>query len=199
MLNVYDPKTHAIANPEYNFLNVGKIIWKQTYERIQTKQYPDYITEYRDHFKITDEDIEAQFELVADVIDGLLERKFDGDRLLDEPYLTAALRLTKWKERLNWKAMAVFDMIANQGTLAYWFCAAVAHFQQPDINAQDPGSLKNLIHHKTKDAFDKLFAQAPEKSTATDEENAENKCRTFGDDGETGRCGGKCCGGHCGD
>jgi hypothetical protein len=154
--NVYEARTGAIANPEYNFLNVGKIIWKQSLERIQNKQYPPYIEEYIKHFNITDDDIASQFDLIADLIDGLLKRDFDRKLLENETMLAAALRIVNWEERFNWKAMGVFDMIASQGTLAYWFISVVAHLQQKDIDAQDPGSLYRAIERNVRNAHETI-------------------------------------------
>jgi hypothetical protein len=149
---MYDQKTGAFVNPEYNLLNLGKPIWKQTFERIIAKQYPPYIDEYIKIMEVTDKDLIQQFELIVDLVEGLLERKFDKERLEDENWLDTAMRVINWDSRFNWKAMGVFDMIANQGTIGLWFMAVVAHFQQPDIEAQDPGSLRGLIDGKIKEA-----------------------------------------------
>jgi hypothetical protein len=152
MLNIYEQKTGAFANPEFNLLNLGKSVWKQSFQRIVDRSYPPYVRDYIEMMGVTDEELIQQFELVVDLVEGLLERKFDKERLENENWLDTGMRVVNWDSRFNWRAMAVFDMIANQGMIALWFMSIVEHFQQPDIEAQDPGSLRGLIDAKISEA-----------------------------------------------
>jgi hypothetical protein len=127
-------------------------LYVQIFERIAQKQFPTYVQEFIDTRVITNERIIAQQQLIADLFDGLLKGEYE--RSPDMDYLHKAMQDCHWKERFDWEAMAVFDMLASQSLLATWFLAVADLYSEADVQAQDPGELRKIIDTQCRRAVD---------------------------------------------
>jgi hypothetical protein len=162
MLNVRDKVSNALVNPAFNFLNVGQGIWKQTFERILEKRYAPYVEQYIQEKNLTEERIISQLGLIADVVDALLGRKFEIEG--KETVYDAAFRYAHWKERFDWEAMTVFDMVASQSTISFWLFELGAVCGEEDYLLNNPGQLTAMLEQyprRSQRVYDKLHKEEP--------------------------------------
>jgi hypothetical protein len=166
--NVRDPKSGAIVHPQYNMCSVMYRLYTQIFESISSETYPDYIRQHIADKGITKERIAAQQRLISDMLDGLLEKQYQREEGIS--YVRAAMNICKWSERFDWEAMAVFDMLASQSMIAYWFNTVADLFNEADIRAQSPGELRSIIDSKTKEAVSTVCGDTPENEEPNSEE-----------------------------
>jgi hypothetical protein len=152
ILNIRDPKTRASILPQYNILNIMYRLYTQVFQRLEDGRYPPYIREYIDARNITPARIEAQRQLIADLLDGLLNKEYQRSDEMD--YLRKAMADCRWKERFDWEAMSVFDTLASQSMLATWFLTIADLYTDRDIQAQGAGELREIIDRRCKQAVE---------------------------------------------
>lgn len=141
--NIRDPKTLATAHPYYNMINVVYRLYVQIFERIELGQYPPYIKEYMETFDITPDRITGQQRLIADLLDGLMLKEYPRDDSMS--YLRKAMQDCGWKDRFDWRAMGVFDLLASQSLLAYFFGVFADLACEVDLEFQTPGELREIV------------------------------------------------------
>jgi hypothetical protein len=141
--NVRDPRTRASVHPQYNMLNVVYRLYVQIFERIENGEYPPYISTYIDERKVTTERIRSQQRLIADLIDGLMAKEYTRDPVMT--YLRKAMADCRWTERYDWEAMGVFDLLASQSLLAYFFLVFADLAGEDDVQAQNAGELREIV------------------------------------------------------
>jgi len=141
--NIRDPKTGASVLPQYNLLNLGYQAYIQVFERIKNREYPDYINTYMEKSGMTLDRVSAQMQLIADLLDGLFAKEYSRDESMS--YLHKAMQDCRWRERFDWEAMAVFDMLASQAMLAHYFLAIADLVTESEIRAQNPGELREIV------------------------------------------------------
>ena len=137
-------------HPQYNMLNVGYQLIVQIFERIENGQYPPYIDQYMTDQGITKTQVLEQQKLIADLLDGLFAKEYTRDPSMT--YMRAAMQQCNWKERFDWKAMAVFDMLASQSFLTYYFLTIADLASAEDVAAQNPGQLREIVGRLAKRA-----------------------------------------------
>ena len=143
VINIRDPRTRASVHPQYNMLNVVYRLYVQIFERIENKEYPPYILTYMAERNVTSERIRNQQRLIADLIDGLTAKEYTREPGMS--YLRKAMADCRWAERFDWEAMAVFDMLASQSLLAYFFLVFADLAGEEDIQAQNAGELREIV------------------------------------------------------
>jgi hypothetical protein len=156
--NIRDKKTKASVLPQYNIINIMYRLYVQIFKRISQKQYPPYVQQFIEANLITSERILSQQQLIADLFDGLLKGEYE--RSPDMNYLHKAMTDCRWKERFDWAAMGVFDMLTSQSLLATWFLTIADLYSEADVQAQNPGELRELIDkqcHLAVEGADKLL------------------------------------------
>lgn len=153
--NIRDPKTLATAHPYYNMMNVVYRLYVQIFERIELGQYPPYVTEYMDAFGITPERIVEQQRLIADLLDGLMLKEYLRDESMS--YLRKAMQDCRWQGRFDWQAMGVFDLLASQSMLAYFFGTFADLACDLDIEFQTPGELREIVDRLCRRATDHYY------------------------------------------
>ena len=141
--NVRDPKTRASIHPQYNMLNVVYRLYVQIFERIESGQFPDYLRDFMERHEITPERLLSQQKLIADLIDGLLQKEYAREPA--QSYLRKAMKDCRWAERSDWEAMMVFDHLASQSLLSYFFLIFADLASEEDIAAQNPGELREIV------------------------------------------------------
>lgn len=144
VFNVREPNTRASIHPQYNMLNVVYRLYVQIFERIEKGQFPDYVHTYMEQHQVTPERIAGQQRLIADLIDGLLAKEYTRDPAMT--YLRKAMQDCRWAERFDWEAMGVFDLLASQSILAYYFLAFADLASEEDVKAQNPGELREIVN-----------------------------------------------------
>jgi len=159
VFNIRDSKTRASVHPQYNMLNVVYRLYVQIFERIEKGQYPPYIDAYMTERGITKERIAEQQRLVADLLDGLFAKEYT--RETGTSYLRTAMKDCRWAERFDWEAMAVFDMLASQSLLAYYFGAIADLSSEEDITAQNAGQLREIVDRLCKRTVDQVMETNP--------------------------------------
>jgi hypothetical protein len=150
VFNVRDRKTEATILPQYNTLNIMYRLYVEIFDRIRNDQIPEYLKEYMRENGITKEQVTEQQQLISDLLDGLLEERYQRDPAMD--YLHASMEQCRWKERFNWKVMLVFDALASGAMMATWFNTIADLYCEADIKAQNPGELRELIDTNCKKA-----------------------------------------------
>jgi hypothetical protein len=156
--NVRDKKTNASVLPQYNVVNITYRLYVQIFKRIAEKQFPDYVQQFIDSQNITQERISEQQRLISDLFDGLLNKEYS--RSPDMNYLRKAMEDCHWKDRFDWAAMAVVDMLVSQSLLATMFLTISDIYSESDIVAQSPGELRSIIDQQCRravEAADKLL------------------------------------------
>jgi len=141
--NIRDPKTGASVLPQYNLLNLGYRAYVEVFERILNREYPDYIDVYMEKNGITTERMMDQMQLIADLLDGLFAKEYSRDESVN--YLHKAMRDCRWRDRFDWEAMAVFDMLSSQAWLASYFLAVADLVTESEIRAQNAGELREIV------------------------------------------------------
>jgi len=141
--NIRDPRTRASVHPQYNMLNVVYRLYVQIFERIENGEYPPYISTYINERNVTTERIRNQQRLIADLIDGLMAKEFTRDPGMS--YLRKAMTDCRWAERYDWEAMGVFDLLASQSLLAYFFLVFADLASEEDVQAQNAGELREIV------------------------------------------------------
>ena len=168
--NIREPKTEASVLPQYNVLNFGYRMYVQMFERIEKKEYPDYIDVYREKHGVTDDRIQSQMQLIADLLDGMAAGEYVSDKSM--AYLHKAMQDCRWQDRFDWEAMAVFDMLASQSMLAFYFVAMSEVITESEIKAQNMGELRKIIDRLCRQSSEiiirRIITDRPEN-----EENAE--------------------------
>ena len=143
VVNIRDPHTRASIHPQYNMLNVVYRLYVQIFERIENENYPPYIATYRIERNVTTERLRNQQQLIADLIDGLMAREYTRDAGMS--YLRKAMADCRWGERFDWEAMGVFDMLASQSLLAYFFLVFADLASEEDTQVQNAGELREIV------------------------------------------------------
>ena len=152
VFNARHQKTMASVHPQYNLLNFGYQLYVQIFERLESGEVPDYIKEYRETNGITDERLLAQKKLIADLLDGLFAKEYTRDPSME--YLRKCMQDCNWYERFDWQAMAVFDMLASQATLASYFSAIADLASAQDIEVNGLGELREIVKRQSQRAVD---------------------------------------------
>jgi len=144
VVNVRDARSGASVHPQYNILNVMYSMYVQVFKNIEEGNVSPDIKDYIERNSITSAQIVSQQALIADLLDGLLSGRFEREE--GTPHVLQAMNDCDWYNRVNWSAMAVFDMLASRSMLGYWFNAAADLFNEEDIRAQSPGQLTEIIN-----------------------------------------------------
>jgi hypothetical protein len=150
--NFRDPRTLASIHPQYNLLSVVYRLYVQIFERIEHRQFPPYIETYMERNGVTWDRVLEQQRLIADMFDGLLAQEHTWDSSLS--YLRKAMQDTRWHDRFDWEAMAVFDMLANQALFAYAYGAIADLVSAEDITAMNAGELREIVDRLCRRAAD---------------------------------------------
>jgi len=143
VINIRDPRTRASVHPQYNMLNVVYRLYVQIFERIENGEYPPYISTYINERNVTTERVRNQQRLIADLIDGLMAKEFTRDPGMS--YLRKAMADCRWTERYDWEAMGVFDLLASQSLLAYFFLVFADLASEEDVQTQNAGELREIV------------------------------------------------------
>lgn len=150
VVNIRHYETKASVHPQYNMINVVYRLYVQIFERIEKKQYPDYVNIYMEANGITMERVLLQKKLIADLLDGLLSKEYTREPGTE--YLRKAMRDCRWSERFDWAAMTVFDMLASQSMLAYFFNVFAELASEEDVKAQNPCELREIVDRQCRHA-----------------------------------------------
>jgi hypothetical protein len=143
VVNIREPETGASVLPQHHILNVMYELYVQIFDRIAKKQYPAYIEEYRERHGVDEERIVNQQRLIHDLADGLFAGRYTRDSSM--AYLDKAMKECRWEERFDWEAMAVFDMLASQSLLAYFWTAVSDLASEEYLKAHSAGELRPLV------------------------------------------------------
>lgn len=152
VVNIRDPKTGASVHPQYNMLNVVYRLYVQIFQRIELGHYPEYVREYMEKNHVTIERITSQQSLIADLLDGLFAKEYT--REAGTSYLRKAMKDCRWSERFDWEAMAVFDMLASQSLLAYYFGVIAEVASEEDVTAHSAAELRLIVDRMSQRAIE---------------------------------------------
>ena len=166
VMNIRDAKSRGSVHPQYNMLNVVYRLYVQIFERIEKGQYPPYIAQYMVEHEIDCKRIHRQQQLIADLIDGLMAKEYARDS--GQTYLRKAMADCRWQERFDWEAMAVFDMLASQSLLAYYFGIFADLAGEEDVQAQNPGELREIVDRMAGHAVELVVSAGRNRENSTD-------------------------------
>jgi hypothetical protein len=172
ILNIRDPKTGASVLPQYNLLNLGYSAIKQVFQRIESGNHPEYINTFREQHGVTQERINTQLHLIADLLDGLFRGEYERDDSMT--YLEKAMQDCRWPERFDWEAMAVFDMLMSQGIIAHYFLAIADLASESEIQANNKDELREIVENLCRRA-DECVQKATQDSTRVESCGSENQ------------------------
>jgi hypothetical protein len=112
-----------LANPQYSLPNIYYSLFKQLFEDITNGVYEQFLTEYRKTHDVSDERLQSQMALLADLLDALTLAKYPRDNPSDtgRAYMETVMRHLDWQTRYDETAMRVLDILAHRRLLTYYF------------------------------------------------------------------------------
>lgn len=167
VVNIRDPKTGAAVHPQYNLLNVAYRLYVQIFERIEKWEFPEYVSRYMQERNVTLDRVRSQQALIADLLDGLFAGEYQ--RETGTSYLRKAMADCRWTVRFDWEAMAVFDLLASQSLLAYYFGAVAELACEEDLRLQNAGELRLIVDRMCRRAVDRNSTSRGISGTADEE------------------------------